>query len=223
MSKLLERYVTHCLIKHLTDSNILERYQSAYKSHHSTETALVLVQNDILEALDQRCGVILVLLDMSTAFDTVDHQFFSSGRSQSVNVPGGASSKSSVACGVPQGSMLGPLLFSMYTAPIGDIIRRRNLSLYLYADDTQLYIKFEKTDETNRLLSLCRFENCINDVRVWMVKNLLKINYDKTVALVLGSRNNQAKHHITVIKIGDCDITPSPTARNIGAVFDSVT
>ena len=109
----------------------------------------------------------------------------------------------------------------MCTAPIGDIIRRHNLSFHLTADDTKLYIKFEKTDETNRLLSLCRIEHCINDVRVWMVENLLKVNDDKTVALVLGSRNNQAKHHITVIKIGDCDITPSPTARNIGAVFDS--
>ena len=55
---------------------------------------------------------------------------------------------------------------------------------------------------------------------MWMVANLLKVNDDKTVALVLGSRNNQANHNITVIKIGDCDITPSPTARNIGAVFD---
>ena len=54
-----------------------------------------------------------------------------------------------------------------------------------------------------------------------MVANLLKVNEDKTVALVLGSRNNQAKHNITVIKIGDYDITPSPTARNIGAEFDS--
>ena len=77
------------------------------------------------------------------------------------------------------------------------------------------------TDETNILLSLCRIENCINDVRVWMVENLLKINDDKTVALVLGARNNQAKYHITVIKIGDCNIMPSPAARNIGAVFDS--
>ena len=134
--------------------------------------------------------------------------------------PGGASSKSSVACGVPRGSVLGPLLFSMYTAPIGDIIRRHNLSFQLYADDTQLYIKFEMTDETNRLLSLRRIEHCINDVRGWMAANLLKVNDDETVALVLVSRNNQAKHNITVIKISDCDITSSPTARNIGAVFD---
>ena len=109
----------------------------------------------------------------------------------------------------------------MYTAPIGDIIRRHNLSFHLYAEDTQLYIKFEMTDETNKLLFLRRIEHCINDVRVWMVANLLKVNDDKTVAFVLASRNNQAKYNITVIKIGDCGITPSPTARNIGAVFHS--
>ena len=143
-----------------------------------------------------------------------------SDRWQSVNVPDGASNKSSVACGVPQGSVLGPLLFSMYTAPIGDI-RRHYLSFHLYADDSQFYIKFEMIDETNRLLSLCGIEHCINEVCVSMVENLLKINYDKMITLVLASRNNQAKHHITVIKIGDCDITPSPTARNIGAVLDS--
>ena len=168
----------------------------------------MLVQNDILEALDQRFGVILVLLDMSAAFDTVDHetllspleqrfgmsgpalmwmQSYLSDSSQSVNVPGGASSNSSVACNVPQGSALGPLLFSMYTAPIGDIIRRLNLSFHLYADDTELYIQFEMTAETNILLSLCKIEHCINVVRVWMVENLLKMNDDKTVVLVLGS------------------------------------
>ena len=81
------------------------------------------------------------------------------------------------------------------------------------------YIKFEITRET--IGSLRRIEHCINDVCVWMVANLLKVNDDKTVALVLASRNNQAAHNITVIKIGDCDITPNPTARNIGAVFDS--
>ncbi len=71
------------------------------------------------------------------------------------------------------------------------------------------------------MLSLRPIEHCINDVRVWMVDNRLKVNDNKTVALVLASRNNQAKHNITVIKIGDCDITPSPIARNIGVVFDS--
>ena len=75
--------------------------------------------------------------------------------------------------------------------------------------------------EINRLLSLRRIEQILNDVRVWMGDNELKVNDDKTVALVLSSRNNRANHNITVIKIGDCDITPSPTGRNIGVIFDT--
>ena len=75
--------------------------------------------------------------------------------------------------------------------------------------------------EINRLLSLRRIEQCLNDVRAWMGDNQLKVNDDKTVALVLSSRNNRANHNITVIKIGDCDITPSPTGRNIDVIFDT--
>ncbi|KAK2184215.1 hypothetical protein NP493_276g00000 [Ridgeia piscesae] len=74
ISKLLERYVARCLLDHMTANNLLERHQSAYKSHHLTDTALVLVQNDILGAHNRRFGVILVLLDMSAAFDTVNHE-----------------------------------------------------------------------------------------------------------------------------------------------------
>ena len=124
----------------------------------------------LISRLEQRFGMSGRALTWMRSYDS-----YLSDRSQSVNVPGGASSKSSVACGVPQGSVLGPLVFSMYTAPIGNIIRRHSLSfhLYDYADDTQLYITFEMTGETSRLLSLCRIENCINDVRVWMVENLL--------------------------------------------------
>ena len=85
-------------------------------------------------------------------------------QSQCVYLQVGASSKTGVAWGVPQGSVLGPLLFSAYTAPIGGIIRRHNLGFHLYAEDIQLYIKFEMT-EFSRLLSLRRNEQCINDVR----------------------------------------------------------
>ena len=75
--------------------------------------------------------------------------------------------------------------------------------------------------EINRLLSLRRIEQCLNDVRAWMGDNQLKVNDDKTVALVLSSRNNRTNHNITMIKIGDCDIMPNPTGRNIGVIFDT--
>ena len=239
VSKLLERYVARCLLDHITANNLLERYQSAYKSHNSTETALVLVQNDILGEFDWRYGVILILLDMSAAFDTVNHEILLSllehrygmassvlawmrlyltDRSQCVCLQGGASSKPGVACSVPQGSVLGPLLFSAYTDPIGDIIRRHNLGFHLYTD--AIHQIFEMT-EINRLLSLRRIEQCLNDVRAWMGDNQLKVNGDKTVALVLSSHNNRPNHNVTVIKIGDCDITPSPTGRNIGVIFNT--
>ena len=138
-------------------------------------------------------------------------------RSQCADLQGGASSNAGIACSVPQRSVLGPLLFSAYTAPIGDVIRRHNL--HKLGFHLQLYINFEMT-EINRWLSLRRIEQCINDVRAWIVDNQLKVNDDKTVALVLSSRNRRVKH-TTVIKIGYCDITPSPTARNIGVIFDT--
>ena len=111
------------MLDHMTANNLLERYQSPYKSHHPTETVLVLVQNDILWALDRRYGVILVLLNMSAAFDTVNHEILLShlehrygmagsmlawmwlyltDQSECVYLQGGAFSKTGVACGVPQ-------------------------------------------------------------------------------------------------------------------------
>jgi len=118
-------------------------------------------------------------------------------RSQYVYLQSGASSKPGVACGVPQCSVLGPLLFSAYTAPINDVVRRHNLhniDFHLNADDTQLYIKLELT-EINRWLSLRRIEQCINDVCAWMVDNQPKVDDDKTVAVVLSSRNKRVKQH----------------------------
>ena len=85
---------------------------------------------------------------------------------------------------------------------------------------TTVYVNFELSDDDNKLSSLNKIENCVSEVRMWMNTNFLKLNEDKTVALVHASINNQTKHNITAIKIGDCDITPSPSARNIGVVFD---
>ena len=133
-----------------------------------------------------------------------------------MNINGGVSNDTPLSFGVPHGSALGPLLFSIYTTPIGDIIRRHQLNVHLYGDDTQLYVNFELSDADNKLSSLNKIENCISEVRIRK-----KVNEDKTVALIHASRKNQMKHNITAIKVCDCDIIPSPSARNIGVVFDA--
>ena len=140
ISKTIEKVVSAQLNTYLKDNNLLEPCQSAYRQGHSTETALVRVQNDIICAVGQQKAVLLVLLDLSAAFDTVNHQlliktlpqlgirgtmlhWFSTyllGRLQTIKVNGVTSQPKLLDCGVPQGSVLGPILFTIYTASLGN-------------------------------------------------------------------------------------------------------
>ena len=167
----------------------LEEFQSAHKSHHSTETALVKVQNDVLKAIDNNRSVILLLLDLSAAFDTVDHSILLSrlqnrfgirnialkwfhsylhSRKQFVSVDGIESSK---------GSVLGPLLYSLYTSPLGDIARKHSIPFHLYADDTQLYLSFTSNCPNHLSSTKIAVELCVKDIADWMRRNKLKLNH----------------------------------------------
>ena len=163
LSKLIERIVAFQVSAHLKLNGLMEAFQSAYRSLHSTETALLRVQNDLLRAVDESGAAILVLLDLSAAFDTIDHSvllralehqfgftgrvltWFASylcGRVQAIKIGQAISQFIELTFGVPQGSVLGPVLFTLYTSSLGPIIRRHGLCYHLYADDTQLYIAF---------------------------------------------------------------------------------
>ena len=179
------------------------------------------------------------MLDLSSAFDTIDHtlllerlrnyygfqdkvlMWFTSylmGRSQSVVVKQMHSSSKCLAFGVPQGSVLGPLLFSLYFAPLEKVIHNHDLACMMYADDTQLYLTISPNhDPTTSLLKL---EQCIKDVINWCSANALVCNPSKTEVVHFCSRFTEAREDIGSISINGTKVIPVSFARNLGVVFD---
>ena len=193
----------------------------------------------MLFSIDQGGGGILVLLDLSSAFDTIDRAmlfnlwqdiFGISGsaldllksylddRTQCVQIDGIVSEYAKLVCGVPQGSVLGPLSFCAYMYPICSILRHHGIDYHIYADDTQLYITFDLSDPT---IALDKINLCISDLRTWMIKHKLKINDSKTEFMVLTSSFLKQQFNDLQIKVGNIQIKPSTTARNLGVTFDS--
>ena len=166
LSKVLERIVLKQFLQHLESHSLLEPFQSAYRKCHSAETALLRVVNDLLQASDSGHVSILSLLDLSAAFDAIDHDIlikrlhttfgcsgtvldwftsYLSFRTQSVFVDH-ASTLSALKCGVPQGSVLGPLLFTLYTQSLCTVICQSGHSYHFFADDSQLHSSSTPSD-----------------------------------------------------------------------------
>ena len=241
VSKCIEKVVAAQICHHITSNNMGEPLQSAYKTNHSTETALIKVQNDILRAIDDGNSVILLLLDISAAFDTIDHEIllyrlcsrygitgkayewfksYLTGRTFTVQVAGGQSSERALLSGVPQGSILGPILFSMYLAPLGELMRSQGIKYHLYADDTQLYVTFKSSDPGDLETAKSKIEICVRDVDKWMTCNRLKLNSDKTEVVILSARHRPSPCLQSLVVCDDA-IRPSSKARNIGVMMDS--
>ena len=239
LSKIIERVVVARLKEHMSEHNLCEGMQSAYKAGHSTETALVRVKNDILTCMDKNQCVLLVLLDLSAAFDTVNHSkllrvlqhriglggtalmWFESylrERTQAVAIRDSTAPSVELQRGVPQGSVLGPILFTIYTLALGDIVRRHDLNGHFYADDMQLYVSFDIKDNPSHQVH--RMEACIKDIKTWMAGNHLKLNDNKTEVITFRAPNVEMNMPIDVIQIGDYSIPPVQCVRDLGVVFD---
>ncbi|XP_072033017.1 uncharacterized protein [Amphiura filiformis] len=118
--------------------------------------------------------------------------------------------------GVPQGSVVGPEMFVLYSAPIEDIIRKYGLCSLSYADDTQLYVVITPS---NRVKALVKLEECIEDIRIWMAHNKLKLNDSKTELLHVKSRFAKNVSKVD-INIGDTIVSPSEVVRDLGVLLD---
>ncbi len=208
--------------------------QSGFKSGQSTETTLLSFTDALRLARAASKSSVLTLLDLSTAFDTVNHQIllptlrkmgisgtallwfesYLSDRSFRVSWRGEVSKSILLVTGVPQGSVLGPLLFSIYMSSLGSVIQKNVFSYHCYADDTQLYFSFQPDDPT---VAAC-IAACLSDISSWMKDHQLQLNLAKIKLLVVSA--NPSLHHNFSIQLVLSIITPSRTARNLVVVID---
>ena len=235
ISKLLERLVLSRIMPHVENSPNFNRFQSAYRRGYSTESAILRMLNDVYCAADRKRRSMIVLLDLSAAFDTIDidtllrrleHTFGITGsallwmktyledRTQFVRI--GDDRSGSVHCrfGVPQGSVLGPALFSTYVAPIAGVISSFGVHHTQYADDTQLYIELRD----NAVTSL---DNCFRAVHQWFIENGLALNPGKSEVIVTGTGARiRQEGRIEEMTLGDTPISVSNTVKSLGVTID---
>ena len=242
ISKSVEKAVLNQLLDHCHENAPFPTNQSSFRKFHSTETALLRVQSDILSSMDRQEVTLLVLLDLSAAFDTLDHgilvdilssdfgivgdalkwiESYLAERSQRVIINQESSKPFNIDYGVPQGSCLGPVLFLLYASQIFQIVSKHLPSAHGYADDTQIYLSFRPQLLSNQQQAIIAMENCIADIRAWLISHKLMFNDSKTEFLVIGSRQQLSKIDITSLKVGDSSIVPMKSARNLGSWFDS--
>ena len=244
LSKVIEKSVHKQLEDYLKKHNLHAELQSGYKSHHSCETATLAIYNDLLCITDSKSKIILLLLDLSAAFDTVNHSLllqklknfyglsgnvlswfksYLSGRSFSVSIGKHRSNKCFLRIGVPQGSILGPILFILYTKELIAIAKKHGFYIHLYADDTQLYIEFNPLSQSIDFIEE-RIVDCLTEIKEWMTANKLKLNSDKTEVLIASSVNRfNSCLNDSISFPADADgqnINPMETVKSLGVKFD---
>ena len=206
IANILEKLVLSQVLSYLNSHNLHNTCQSAYRPDHSTETALLNVVNDLFLSLNKGNIYVQALLDFSSAFDTIDHpilvhrlhtdfgftdavlQWFSyylTDRTHYVSISNHCSAFAPVHSGVPQGSVLGPMLFAMYIKPLSAIIDSHSVIHHSFADDLQLQMS-SPPDRTSELLH--SIQSCICDVNAWSTANMLKLNEDKTEFMLVTSK-----------------------------------
>lgn len=236
-SKVLERVMEMQMSAYVNEKNILPQKQSGFRKGFSCPGALSDISDDIVTAHDKGEATILVLLDYSKAFDMLQHRLlvaileyigfnpsarklvssFLSERSQQVIVDGRISLSLGVSAGVPQGSILGPLLYSIYTANFSEALQ--HCQYHMYADDTQLYLSF---NPTNAVLANTQLNNDLESINKISKNHSLKINPSKTVAILFSSKNTKDSILNNIeLRLNNNVIAFHESAKSLGLVLDS--
>ena len=236
VSKICERVALNQLTPYLEYKKRLTEQQSGNRKSHSTETLNVMMSIKIMEAMDSKKLTLVVLLDLSKAFDSIDHllllaklrtlgisetslewfRSYLSERKQYVRIGQEVSSLRSTDHGVPQGSILGPALFNIY---INDLPTVPEIgSLESYVDDSKLFLSFPVKDADVVALQITED---LKKIAAWCCHNSLLINPERTKALLLGTRQMRKK-----VPDGFCvtllekELSPVPSANDLGVQVD---
>lgn len=234
----LEKVVLKQLQEHLTENSMIESHQSAYRKDHSTETVLLSVTDSLLSNMDKKFASVTAFLDLSAAFDTIDREIllqrlqamygiqstafkwfssYLSNRTQSVSVKEHASQLTQLPFGVPQGSVLGPVLFILYTQPFSVIIQNHSFTFEKFADDTEI----QKAGPPPEFPVVCKgVKSCVSDIKDWMNRNRLKLNEDKTELLATADRSRLNEVKKEPLVLGSNPVTFKSSVKYLGVVLD---
>lgn len=235
LSKLFEKILHRQMFCFMNNNNLLAKYQSGFRKGYSSVTALLNVQDDILTAVDKGMTTALVLLDYSKAFDTIDHSLlcaklhyygfsdsavsfirnYLTERFQAVKLKSSISGEVMLSKGVPQGSVLGPLLFIIFTSDMGDNLKY--CKHHQYADDTQLYISFNKDTAYEKQ---CNLNADLDNIYTYSICNGLKINPTKSAVIFFGPHKLWANDNFK-LRMSNSALNSDKEVKNLGIIFDN--
>ena len=236
VSKIMERVIHQQVHFHLNQHNLLSEAQFGFRKNHSTCTCILKLLDDIYSNMEMGKLTGVVFLDLKKAFDTVDHNIminklnkfnideqarewfrnYLSGRKQSVKYHGTQSAPLLIQCGVPQGSILGPMMFIMYINDLGKYLTDSKVSLY--ADDTALY-----TASTTQIELVLNLRVELSVVNEWLKANRLTLNTKKTKYVIFGTRNKleHAAQDLN-ITIGGDKLEKVSSMKYLGVILDDL-
>ena len=237
LAKIIEKVVYKRLNSHIQANNLLDCNQSAYRKNHSTETALLAMQSDILCYLDKGLTVAVVILDLSAAFDTVSHKklidcfrdkynisnlalewlaSYLTGRKQKVIIDSNISELFDLEFGFPQGAVLAGLFYNMFSAPLGEIARKYPINHKGFADDNSWYAAFVSKNKDEVLNQL---KGCLLESKAWMIHNNFQVNDGKSKIMYF-TPQKQLDSSLLTFTLGPTVLKPEKAVKSLGVYLD---